>query len=81
MPCVPVVLDLLVFDEDDEEELCWVMTIPASVELELDVPGWAAAASTCTPRSGASPMTFIATTPAIAVTRTPAAAPSTGSRR
>ena len=45
-----------------------------------DVPGPCAAA-TWTPRSGAEPMTLTATTPAIAVTRTPAAAPRTGSRR
>lgn len=45
-----------------------------------DVPGPCAAA-TWTPRSGAEPMTLTATTPAMAVTSTPAAAPRTGSRR
>ena len=56
-------------------------TVPASGGLvpALDEGAWAAA--TWTPRSGAEPMTLTATTPAIAVTRTPAAAPSTGSLR
>jgi hypothetical protein len=54
-------------------------TVPASGADVLDAGPCAAA--TWTPRSGAEPMTLTATTPATAVTRTPAAAPRTGSLR
>jgi len=52
----------------------------ASVVTAAEDDGRVAAPARSTP-SGALPMTLTATTPASAVTSTPAAAPSTGSRR
>ena len=51
------------------------------VASDADVLGRVAAPATSTVPSGAFPMTLTATTPASAVTRTPVAAPRTGSRR
>jgi hypothetical protein len=51
------------------------------VASDAEVLGRVAAPATSTAPSGAFPMTLTATTPASAVTRTPVAAPRTGSRR